>query len=143
MLDRCGTLSLYTVGDEIVAAVRVLSRHRVAAVILWDPAVALAGGVFIDAALGRELVVTLFVPERINRLHGGAVIVRGDRVQRAVVPIAWTDVVERAADLGDGIAIAVDEDTGVVRVVDRAGRVIIVDVDDLAGTLREHALRRR
>ena len=80
-------------------------------------------------------------PESLNELHRGAVIIRGCRIERAAVPITWTDVVERAAELGSGVAIGVDEDTGQIQVVHRTGRLEVVDLDGLAGALRLHAAR--
>lgn len=132
-------MRLVDVADEIAAAVRILSRHRLAAVVVWDPIAAVEGGVVLDARVSRELVVALFVPEYLNQLHRGAVVVRDDRVERVTVPISWAALVERTAELAAAV-IAVDEDTGEVRIVYRTGHVEVIDGDELAGVLRRHAL---
>lgn len=123
------------VAQEIVAAVCVLSRHRIGAAILVEPPGPVEGGVVLDARVSRELLVALFAPEYLNRLHRGAVLIRSARVERAAVPLTWADVVEHAADVGTGVAIAVDEDTGEIRIVERTGRVAIVAVDELGTVL--------
>src|SRR5262249_32052725 len=87
------------VAEAIGAAVRTLARHRQSAVILWDPAVEIDGGVLLDARVSRQLIVTIFLPESLNCLRDGAVVISGDRVERAGVPITWTAAVGRAAEL--------------------------------------------
>lgn len=127
---------LAAVADEIAAALRVLARHRIGALVLWDPVGVVEGGVLIDAPVSRELLITVALPEYLNKLVG-AVVVRGDRVERVAVPITWVDVVGRAFELAAGVAIAVDEDTGKIQVVDRMGHV---EVDELADVLQRYAL---
>lgn len=124
------------VAAEIAAAVRVLSRHRLGAVIVWSPSTVVEGGVLLDARPSRELLISLALPEHINELHRGAIVIRGDRVERAGVPITWPNVVTRAADLAFSIAIAVDEDTGEIRMANRSGHVEVVEVGELAEVLR-------
>jgi len=138
--DRHDAVRPVDVAEEIAAAVRVLSRHRLGAVIVCDPIGAVEGGVVLDARVSRELFVALFVPESLNQLHRGAVIVRGDRVERAGVPFSWTDVVKRAADLDSVASISVDENTGEIRVVDRNGHVELVGPDELPVVVFRRAL---
>lgn len=126
------------VAEEVTAAVHVLARHRIGALVLFDPAGVVEGGVPMDAILTRQLLVALFVPERLNRLHAGAVIIRRDRVELTAVPISWADVVGRAAELA--AVVAVDEDKGEIRVMDRTGCVEVVEPAELADVLRQHAL---
>lgn len=123
------------VAEELVGAVRVFARHRIGAVILWDPASEITNGVLVDAVVSRDLLIALAIPEYLNRLHRGAIVVRGDRVERAAVQLSWTDVVERAAS----VAIMVDDSSGEIWIADRTGRVGVVDPDDLADVLRRHA----
>ena len=111
------------VAEEVTAAVLVLSRHRIGAIILVEPNGTVEGGVELDALVSRELLVAIFVPEYVNRLHRGAVVIRGDRVERAPVALAWADVVGRSAEFAAGVAILVDTDTGEIRTADRTGRV--------------------
>lgn len=134
--------ALVDVAAELAAAVRVLSRHRLDAIILLDPAAAVEGGVVLDARTSRELLVSIFLEESLNHLQGAAVL-RGSRIERAGVSISWMIVVERADELAAGVAIAIDEATGEVRTVDRTGHVEVVEVDTLEAVLNEHTVRRR
>ncbi|MBX3232003.1 MAG: diadenylate cyclase [Labilithrix sp.] len=127
------------VAEEIAGTVLIMSRHRLGAVLLLNPSHDITGGVLLDAVVSRELLVALAVPEHVNRIHCGAVIIRGDRVERAGVSLSWEEVVERATELADGVAIALDEDTGEIQIVDGMGRVEVVDADDVADVLRRHA----
>jgi hypothetical protein len=132
------------VADEVAAAVLIMSRHRIGAILLWDPAVAIEGGTVFEAKMSRELLVAIFVPEYVNRLlHRGAAIIRDGRIERAGVPVSWATVVGRAAELAAGVAVAVDEDRGGIRIVDRTGRIEVVGVDELASVLRRHVALQR
>lgn len=88
----------------------------------------------------REILIALVIPEHVNQIHRGAVIVRGDHIERVGVPLSWADVVGRAAELAAGVAIAVHKDTGEIRMADRTGRVEVVDADVLAAALCRHTL---
>src|SRR3954470_18887780 len=66
--------------DEVVDAATELARHRVGALIAFeqdanlDEFVGAHKGHPIDAQVSAELLVSLFVPEAVNKLHDGAVI---------------------------------------------------------------------
>jgi hypothetical protein len=126
------------VANEIVAAVRILSRHRFGSIILVDPTGSVDGGVVLDARVRRELLVAIAIPERVNELHRGAVLIRGDLIERAAVPFTWEEVVERVAACAIAIAIDVDVNTGEIRFVDRTYEVALVDADELAIALARH-----
>ena len=129
------------VAKEILAAVRALARHREGAILLWDPAVPIFGGVVLDALVTRALLLAAFNPDSLNPLRGGAVVIRGDRIERAAVPLDWRTVVETARELAAGLAIQINAATGEIRTVDREGRVDEVgDEDVLARTLRAHTV---
>lgn len=128
------------VADEIAAAVRIASRHRLGMLLLLNPSREITGGVLVGACVTSELLVTLAVPDYLNRLHRGAIIIRGDRVSCTAVPLAWAAVVERAAELVADVAIMVDADDGQVLIADRMGRVDVVDADVLADVLRRRSL---
>lgn len=129
-------MRLVDVADEIAAAVRVLSRHRLGAIIVWDPAGMVAGGVTLDARVTSEILVAVVIPEHINSISRGAVVIRGDRVERAGVPLAWGEIIERVAELAAGVAVAVDADTGAIRIADRTGQMEFMGVEALADALR-------
>lgn len=120
---------------EIAEAVRTLSRHRYAAILVWNPARNVEGGFVIDAAINRQVLVTIFVADPINRLRAGVTVISEGRVERAGVPLAWAGVVELAAD----IAIAVDEETGEIRWASRDRRAEVVDAFALAAELHRYA----
>src|SRR5215472_13572173 len=76
--------------DEVVAAATELARHRMGALICFEQDANLdefvvGQGTVIDAAVQRELLVGLFVPEGVNKLHDGAVIIRNLRIVKAGV----------------------------------------------------------
>lgn len=77
--------------DEVVEAARILSRHRIGAILTieqeanLDEFVGNHRGIDVDTKVNAELLVTLFVPEGINKLHDGAVIIRNLRVAKAGV----------------------------------------------------------
>ena len=76
--------------DEIVAAANELARHRMGALICFEQDANLdefvaAQGTNIDASVQRDLLVSLFIPESVNKLHDGAVVIRSLRIARAGV----------------------------------------------------------
>ncbi len=133
-------MKLVKIAGEIAAAAKTLARHRCGALIIWDPAREIEGGIVLDARVSRQLLVAVHAPEQLNRLRTGVAVVRGSRVERAAVPLAWTDVVERAVELATGVAFLIDEDTGEIRRLDRSGQVDVVDTFRLATELHRHAL---
>ena len=100
------------IAGEIAAAAKTLARHRCGALFIWDPARKIEGGIALRARVSRQLLVAIYAPEQVNQLRTGVTVVRGSRVERAAVPLAWTDVVERAAELATGVAVMIDEATG-------------------------------
>ncbi len=119
--------------DEVVEAATELARHRVGALIAFeqdanlDEFVGAHKGHEVDARVSRELLVSLFVPEGINKLHDGAVIIRNLRVAKAGVffPMPEQRVVDQSfgsrhrAALGiteetDAVVVAVSEERGTI-----------------------------
>ena len=85
-LQRVGSRALFggigraqetKVIDEVVEAATELARHRIGAIITFeqdanlDEFVGVHKGHILDAAVSRELLVSLFVPEGVNKLHDG------------------------------------------------------------------------
>jgi diadenylate cyclase len=76
--------------DEVVAAATELARHRMGAIIAFEQDANIlefvkSEGITLEATVTRELLVSLFVPESVNKLHDGAVLIRDLKIARAGV----------------------------------------------------------
>ncbi|MGD0675993.1 MAG: diadenylate cyclase CdaA [Polyangiaceae bacterium] len=110
--------------DEVVAAATELARHRIGALIAFEQDANLdefvvSQGTTIDSAVQRELLVSLFVPESLNKLHDGAVIIRNLRVAKAGVffPMPDTKVLDKSLGSRHRAALGITEETDAVVVV--------------------------
>lgn len=112
--------------DEVVAAVTELARHRIGAIIAFEQDANLGDftqreGVLINAAVTRELLVAIFYPESVNKLHDGAVVIRDLKIARAGVffpmPEAKEGKVDRSMGTRHQAAIGITEETDAVVVV--------------------------
>lgn len=135
--------SAVEVAAEIAEAVRVFSRHRYSAIVIWNPSAAVDGGVVLDAVVSRQLLIAIFAPEPKSALSTGVSVIRDTRIERAGVPIAWPYVVDRASELAAGFAFLVDDSTGEIRRIDREGVIRTVDATAIGSELHRHALESR
>ncbi len=110
--------------DEVVAAGTELARHRIGALIAFEQDANLdefvvGQGTVIDAAVQRELLVSLFLPDSLNKLHDGAVIIRNLRVAKAGVffPMPDTKVLDKSLGSRHRAALGITEETDAVVVV--------------------------
>jgi uncharacterized protein (TIGR00159 family) len=110
--------------DEVVAAVMELARARTGALICFEQDASLdefvvAAGTELDAVVQSELLVTLFVPDKHNKLHDGAVVIRNFRIARAgaLLPMADTRVLDKALGTRHRAALGITEETDAVVVV--------------------------
>jgi diadenylate cyclase len=110
--------------DEVVAAATELARHRVGALIAFEQDANLdefvvGQGTAIDASVQRELLVSLFLPESLNKLHDGAVIIRNLRIAKAGVffPMPDTKVLDKSLGSRHRAALGITEETDAVVVV--------------------------
>lgn len=111
--------------DEVIEASTELARHRIGALIAFeqeanlDEFVGTHRGHVVDAAVTRELLVSLFVPEGINKLHDGAVIIRNLRIAKAGVffPMPEQRVVDSSFGSRHRAALGITEETDAVVVV--------------------------
>ncbi len=137
--------------DEVVAACAQLARARMGAIVVFERDAALEAFVDdatrIDAALNRQLLVSLFVPARDNELHDGAVVIgKNHRIDlaRALLPLS------RATDLGPEFgtrhraALGITEDTDAVAVVvsEERGEISLCFKGSIARDLEPVMLRR-
>jgi uncharacterized protein (TIGR00159 family) len=110
--------------DEVVAAATELARHRIGALITFEQEANLdefvvGQGTAIDGAVQRELLVSLFIPESLNKLHDGAVIIRNLRVAKAGVffPMPDTKMLDKSLGSRHRAALGITEETDAVVVV--------------------------
>jgi uncharacterized protein (TIGR00159 family) len=110
--------------DEVVAAATELARHRIGALIAFEQEANLdefvvGQGMPIDAAVQRELLVALFIPESLNKLHDGAVIIRHLRVAKAgaFFPMPDTKVLDKSLGSRHRAALGITEETDAVVVI--------------------------
>ncbi len=126
-----------SVYDEIVLAVTTLSSEKVGALIVIERNVGLRNfidaGVNLDAAIGYDLLVTIFNPT--TPLHDGAVIIQNERLAAASVFLPLTKNPSISREMGtrhraaigitegtDAISLVVSEETGLITYVE-AGEV--------------------
>ncbi len=110
--------------DDVVGAATELARHRMGALICFEQDANLdefvvGQGTDIDAAVRRELLVGLFVPESVNKLHDGAVVIRNLRIAKAGVffPMPDTKIVDKSLGSRHRAALGITEETDAVVVV--------------------------
>jgi diadenylate cyclase len=110
--------------DEVVAAATELARHRMGALIAFEQDANLdefvvAQGISVDSMVTRELLVSLFVPESVNKLHDGAVIIRNLRIAKAGVffPMPESRVVDTSLGSRHRAALGITEETDAVVIV--------------------------
>src|SRR5258708_38527127 len=118
--------------DEVVAAATELARHRMGALICFEQEASLdefvvGQGTPLDASVQRELLVGIFVPENLNKLHDGAVIIRNLRIAKAGVffPMPDTKVLDKSLGSRHRAALGITEETdaGVVVVSEERGSI--------------------
>jgi uncharacterized protein (TIGR00159 family) len=110
--------------DEVVAAATELARHRIGALVAFEQDANLdefvvGQGTAIDAPVQRDLLVSLFIPESLNKLHDGAVIIRNLRIAKAGVffPMPDTRVLDKSLGSRHRAALGITEETDAVVVV--------------------------
>lgn len=110
--------------DEVVAAATELARHRMGALIAFEQDANVleftkSEGIPLDSVVTRELLVSLFVPESVNKLHDGAVLIRDLKIARAGIFFPMPDTKILDAQLGSRhrAALGITEETDAVVIV--------------------------
>ena len=111
--------------DEVVEAATELARHRIGALITFeqdanlDEFVGVHKGRVLDAQVTRELLVALFLPEGMNKLHDGSVVIRNLRIAKAGVffPMPEGRVVDDSFGSRHRAALGITEETDAVVVI--------------------------
>jgi uncharacterized protein (TIGR00159 family) len=120
--------------DEVVAAATELARHRIGALIAFEQNASLdefvaSHGIAMDSSVSRELLVTIFQPESVNKLHDGAVVIRNLRIAAAGVFFPMPEARNLDASLGSrhraGLGITDETDAVVVVVSEERGSVTV------------------
>jgi diadenylate cyclase len=111
--------------DEVVEAATELARHRIGALITFeqdanlDEFVGTHKGKTLDAYVTSELLVSLFVPEGVNKLHDGSVVIRNYRIAKAGVffPMPEGRVMDQSFGSRHRAALGITEETDAVVVI--------------------------
>jgi diadenylate cyclase len=137
--------------DELVKVCVQLAGQRIGALIIIERDANLDAymeeSVKLDARVSKELLHAVFVPERQNPLHDGAVVVRSGRVAAAGVflPMSVNPQNDRALGTRHRAALGLSEETdAVVLVVSEERGTVSVALDGrLERDLSDQALRDR
>lgn len=143
--DRLATSTI----EEIVKAASLLSERRIGALIAIEMDAALdqymVEGIRIDAAITKELLVSLFIPYKANPTHDGAVIIRNQRIHSAgcFLPLSSNDRIDKALGTRHRAAIGLSESTDAVIVVvsEETGAISVAHCETLNRKLTTEALR--
>lgn len=111
--------------DDVVEAAQILAKHRTGAIITLeqeanlDEFVGSHQGHVIDAMVTPELLVSMFIPEAMNKLHDGAVVIRDLRIAKAGVffPMPEGRVADESFGSRHRAAMGITEETDAVVVV--------------------------
>ncbi len=110
--------------EEVVASATELARHRMGAIIAFEQDANVlefckSEGIAIESVVTRELLVSMFVPESVNKLHDGAVLIRDLKIARAGVffPMPETKVLDASLGSRHRAALGITEETDAVVVV--------------------------
>lgn len=111
--------------DDVVEAAQILAKHRTGAIITLeqeanlDEFVGSHQGHVIDATVTPELLVSMFIPEAMNKLHDGAIVIRDLRIAKAGVffPMPEGRVADESFGSRHRAAMGITEETDAVVVV--------------------------
>lgn len=136
-------------GFDIIEAVEELSHNRIGVLIILAKPLQLdyfsKSGIPLQAQISKELLVGIF--QKDNPLHDGAVIILGDKVERASVILPVSDKQDLPSHMGlrhraalgaseqfGAMAIVVSEETGLIAWVE-GEEILNVDADQLTAKL--------
>jgi diadenylate cyclase len=118
--------------EELVLAMTKMSQQRTGALVVIERDIGLRtfveSGVFLDALLSRDLLLTIFRTG--SALHDGAVIVQGSRIAAAAcfLPLTVRPGIARSLGTRHRAAIGVTEETDCLSLVvsEETGRISVV-----------------
>lgn len=136
--------------DELVKAVTSMARQNIGALIVIEREADLTNfareGTRMDARVSKELVYTLFVPERQNPLHDGAALIQRGLITSAGVFLPMTVNPSLERSLGTrhraGVGLSEETDAIVLIVSEERGSVTVAVDGQLSNELSSGELRR-
>ena len=113
--------------DEIIRAVRTMSKKRVGALIVFERKTGInemiESGIKMESHISSELLMNIFTPN--SPLHDGAVIIRGEQIMAAgcYLPLSENPFISKelgtrhraaigVSEVSDAISLIVSEETG-------------------------------
>jgi diadenylate cyclase len=136
--------------EEVVKAAQAMSTHHMGALIVFERDASIAEfmqqeGTVLDAAVSKELLLSLFVASADNPNHDGAVVIREGRIWQAGVflPLAGNPKLDRALGTRHRAAIGISEETDAVVVVvsEERGNISLCFNGNMARDLDAGSLR--
>lgn len=138
--------------DEVVEAATELAKHRIGAIITFeqdanlDEFVGTNKGFDLDSSVSSEMLVSIFIPESVNKLHDGAVIIRNLRIAKAGVffPMPDSRVLDPSFGSRHRAAVGITEETDAVVVVvsEERGTISFCFNGNIVGNLDGPGLRK-
>ena len=133
--------------DEVIEAVKVMSKEKIGALIVFARTTGLQdiidGGVGIDSKITSEMLLTIFQKE--TPLHDGAVIIRNNRIiaASAYLPISQNPNISQSFGTRHRAAVGVSEINNVFVLVvsEETGRISISRNGSLTSGLSIQKLR--
>ncbi|MCC6362125.1 MAG: TIGR00159 family protein [Bryobacterales bacterium] len=157
MLARIGRRGYFSIGtqlqrreslEELLLAVQQLAQDKTGALVILEREIGLRtfieSGVFLDAQLSRDLLLTIF--EKGAALHDGAVIVQGDRIAAAACFLPLTmNPLSRNLGTRHRAAVGVTEETDCVAVIvsEETGNISIAIGGEIVSRVTIEELRER
>ncbi len=109
--------------EEVIKAAEMMARKRIGGLIVLEREADLSEfiepGVPVDAAVSKELLYSIFIPELENPIHDGAVLIKNLRVSQAgaVLPLSSNPKLDKTLGTRHRAAIGITEETDAVVVV--------------------------
>lgn len=135
--------------EEVLAAVRTLSRRKTGALIVLERETGLKDYVEsshpVESRLSKEVLISLFLPD--SPLHDGGIIIKDGSIlsARCMLPLSKNPYISKQLGTRHRAAIGLSEETDAVIVVvsEETGRISIVQHGAITSGLDEATLRSR
>ena len=135
--------------EEVIKASVMLSQRRIGGLIAIERNATLNDiteeGIRIDAAVSKDLLFSLFLPEHQNPLHDGAVVIQKGRITAAgcFLPLTNSLKVEKTLGTRHRAAIGLSEDTdaAIIVVSEETGTVSVAYKEALYRELDANSMR--